>query len=99
MYPGMQLDLFEQWLPRRAVLQVALWIWATGFVVAGATAWRMHHPTMGTEQTTRIAADVEGTPTEGPADGAESERVVLMPIAVIVGLRTPKVGVALRQKP
>jgi hypothetical protein len=98
MYPRMQLDSFEQWLPRRAALQIALGIWAAGFVVAGATAWRMHHPTGGAYDTTGTASDVVKTPTEATSDSAESDRV-LMPIDVIVGLRTPKIGVALRQKP
>jgi len=98
MYPRMQLDAFEQWLPRRAALQIALGIWAAGFVVAGATAWRMHHQTRGAYDTAATASDVVGTPTEAASDGAESDRV-LMPIDVIVGLRTPKIGMALRQKP
>ena len=97
MYPRMQLDLFEKWLPRRGALQVALGVWVAGSVVAGATAWRMNHPTVGTEEPTGTTAEVVGTPTE--TDSAGSERVVLMPIDGIVGLRTPKIGVALRQKP
>ena len=98
MYPRIQLDLFEKWLPRRAALQVALGIWVAGFVVAGATAWRMHHPMVGTHETRGTAADVVGPPTEAASDSPESERV-LMPIDVIVGLRTPKIGVAASQKP
>ena len=98
MYPRIQLDSFEQWLPRRAALQVALGIWTAGFVVAGATAWRMHHPAGGTYDTTGTASDVVETPTEAASESAESDRV-LMPIDVIVGLRTPKIGVALRRKP
>ena len=98
MYPRTQLDVFEKWLPRRATLEIALGIWVAGFVVAGATSWRMHHSTGGTHETAGTAFDVVGTPTAAPADGAESDRV-LMPIDVIVGLRTPKTGVALPQKP
>ncbi len=41
MHPGIQLDVFEHWLPRRAALQAGLWIWVAGFAVAGATAWRL----------------------------------------------------------
>ena len=98
MYPQMQLDLFEKWLPRRASSQIALGIWIAGLVVAGATAWRMDHPTVGAHETTGIAVGVEGAPPEASSDSVESERV-LMPVDEIVGLRIPKVGVALRQKP
>ena len=98
MYPRMQLESFEKWLPRRAALQLALGIWVAGFVVAGATAWRMHHPTGGAGDTAGTASDVVGTSTEAASDGTESDRV-LMPVDAIVGQRTPKIGVALRQKP
>jgi hypothetical protein len=98
MYPRMPLDLFEKWLPRRVSLKVALGIWVAGFVVAGATAWRMDHPTAGPHEATRVAVDVEPAPPEAASESAESERVV-MPVDEIVGIRTPKVGVALRQKP
>jgi hypothetical protein len=97
MYPRTQLDLFEKWLPRRATLEIALGIWVAGFVVAGATSWRMHHPTGGTYEAAGTALDVVETPTAAASDSAESERV-LMPIDVIVGLRSPKIGVAPRQQ-
>jgi hypothetical protein len=97
MYPRMPLDLFEKWLPRRSTLQIALGIWIVGFVVAGATAWRMHHPTAVSYETAGTSVDVE-PPPEAASDSPESERV-LMPIDVIVGLRTPKIGVAASQKP
>ena len=98
MYPRMPFDLFEKWLPRRVSLKIALGIWGAGFLVAGATAWRMDHPTAGAHETTGIVVDVDGAQPAAASDSAESERVV-MPVDEIVGLRTPKVGVALRQKP
>ncbi len=98
MHARMQLDSFERWLPRPAALRLALGIWVAGFVVAGATAWRMHHPTEGNYETAGTTFDVVGAPTEAASDSAESDRV-LMPIDVIVGLRRTKIGVALRQKP
>jgi hypothetical protein len=99
MYPRIQADLFEKWLPPRGTLQVALGIWLAGFVVAGATAWRMHHQTARTQETKATAAEVAATPTDVASDTAESQNTVFMPIDVVRGLRTPKIGVALRQKP
>ena len=98
MHHQINLDLFEKWLPRRAALQIALGIWVAGFVVAGANAWRMRQPTAGMYETGGTGVDVVGTPTEAASDSTESEGV-LMPIEVIVGRRTPKIGAALRQKP
>ena len=95
MYSGIQPDLFEQWLPRRAALQVALGIWVAGFAVAGASAWIMHHHAVGTDETKGTAAEIETPPIEIP----EPERAVNIPIDVIVGIRTPKSGVAMGQKP
>jgi hypothetical protein len=99
MHPGIQLDAFEQWLPRRAALQAGLWIWVAGFAVAGATAWRMHHQTAGTAQTNGIAADIAATPIDVAADTAEPEGAVFMPVDVVVGLRRPRIGATLSQKP
>ncbi len=98
MYPEIQPDLFEKWLPRRDTLKVALGIWLAGLVVAGATAWRMHHRTAGAEDTRDNAAEVAST-TEVATATAESATTVFMPIDVVRGLRTPRVGVALSQKP
>jgi hypothetical protein len=99
MHPGIQLDVFEQWLPRRAALQAGLWIWVVAFAVAGATAWRMHHPTAGTVATDGIAADIAATATEAVADTAEPEGTIFMPVDRVVGLRTPRIGATLVQKP
>jgi hypothetical protein len=99
MYPGTQPDLFEKWLPRRSALQAAFGIWAAGFAVAGATAWCMHHQTASTDETKGTAVEVAATPTEISSGNPASEGAVQMPIDVIVGLRKPKIGVALSQKP
>ncbi|HEX4445961.1 MAG TPA: hypothetical protein VH044_04470 [Polyangiaceae bacterium] len=34
---------FDEWMPRRAGLLLALGIWMAGFALTGAVAWRMHH--------------------------------------------------------
>jgi hypothetical protein len=92
MYRRMPLDLFEQWLPTRPVLLLALGIWSAGFALAGATAWRMHHKTtMGTEETNGSALPV--------SDSADFKGAVLMPEDAIVGVRTPRLGVTQSQKP
>jgi hypothetical protein len=91
MYRRMPLDLFEQWLPARPVLLAALGIWLAAFALAGATAWRMHHETVGTEETSGSAVPV--------ADPADFNGAVLMPEDAIVGVRTPRLGVTQSQKP
>ena len=97
MYPGIQPDFFEKWLPRRATLQVVIGIWVAGFAVAGATVWRMDHPTARTDETRVISPEVAAA-TEAVSDMAESESALFMPVDVIVGHRAPRMGVALRQK-
>jgi hypothetical protein len=92
MDPRIQLDLFETWLPRRPALLAALGIWVAGFATAGATAWRMHHQTV-------ADGEVAVTPTEAVGDTADVERAVFMPEDVVVGVKTPRMGVTLTQKP
>jgi hypothetical protein len=108
MYPGIQADFFEKWLPRRATLQVVIGIWVAGFAVAGATVWRMdprtagssdrRHQTARTDETRVISPEVAAAPTEAVSDMAGSESPLFMPVDVIVGHRAPRMGVALRQK-
>jgi hypothetical protein len=98
MYPGIQPDFFEKWLPRRATLQVVIGIWLAGFAVAAATVWRMDHPIARTDETKVTAPEVAAAPTEAVADLAGSESPLFMPVDLIVGHRTPRIGVALRQK-
>jgi hypothetical protein len=98
MYSGIQPDFFEKWLPRRATLQVVIGIWVAGFTVAGATVWRMDHPTARTDETRVISPAVAAAPTEAVSDMAGSESPLFMPVDMIVGHRTPRIGVTLRQK-
>ena|SRR5579859_4954640 len=98
MYPGIQPDFFEKWLPRRATLQVVVGIWVAGFAVAGATAWRMDHRTARTDETRVTSPEVAAAPTEAVSDIAASERPLSMPVDMIVGHRMPRIGVALSQK-
>jgi hypothetical protein len=95
----MPIDLFEQWLPPRPTLRAALGIWLAAFALAGATAWRMHHVTVGTEETIGSAVPIAVTPTEAVTDAADPNGAVFMPEDSIVGLRTPRVGVTASQKP
>ena len=74
MYSGIQPDFFEKWLPRRATLQVVIGVWMAGFAVAGATVWRMDHPTARTHETRVISPEVAAAPTEAVSDMAGSER-------------------------
>jgi hypothetical protein len=98
MYPGIQPDFFEKWLPRRATLQVVIGIWVAGFAVAGASMWRMDHQTARTDEMRVTSPEVAGAPTEAISDMARSERSLVMPVDLIVGHRTPRIGVALSQK-
>jgi hypothetical protein len=58
----------------------------------------MHHKTGGTDETNGIA-DVAATPTKAAADTSEPEGAVFMPVEVILGFRTPRIGATLIQKP
>jgi hypothetical protein len=93
MHRRMPIDLFEQWLPARPALLAALGIWLAAFALAGATAWRMQYTTVGTEETNGSAVPVP------VADPADFKGAVLMPEDAIVGVRMPRIGVMLSQKP
>jgi hypothetical protein len=97
MYPGIQPDFFEKWLPRRATLQVVIGIWVAAFAVASASVWRMDRQTARTDEM-RVTPPEAAAPTETVSDMAKSERPVVMPEDLIVGHRTPRIGVALSQK-
>ncbi len=93
---------FEEWLPRRAALLTALGIWAAGFALSGATAWRMQHPTAGTDEMNEARTSAVAMPNEAPADIAESEQavfvpedVVTMPQDMVVGRKRPRAHGAL----
>lgn len=73
MYPRTQLDVFERWLPRRATLEIALGIWVAGFVVAGATSWRMHHSTGGAHDPAATVFDVVDRPRPPPTARSRRE--------------------------
>jgi hypothetical protein len=90
-----QLGLGEL-LPNRAALVTAVAVWTTGFALAGASAWRMHHAAA-TYSSAETADSAEAAPSEEPAVTAEPEGIVSMPMDVIVGRRTP--GVMSMQKP
>ncbi len=93
---------FEEWLPRRAALLTALGIWVAGFALAGATAWRMQHPTAGTDEMNKTRTSAVAMPNETPVDVAESEKavfvpedVVTMPQGMVVGRSRPRTHVTL----
>jgi hypothetical protein len=96
---------FEDWLPRRAALLTALGVWTAGFALAGASAWRMQHPT-GTDEMNETfssaaatsCASCDNAPSDAPADTTESKGVVFMPEDGIVARATPRIGAQL-QKP
>ncbi len=98
MYPGIQPDFFEKWLPRRATLRVVIGIWAAGFAVAGATAWRMDRQIAGTDERNVTVPEAPSATTEPVSDIAGSERAISMPLDLVVGHRTPRIGAAPSQK-
>jgi hypothetical protein len=84
---------FEDWLPRPAALKLAFALWIAGFLVAGATSWRMHRPGPApteTPATTEV--------TQAP-ESSELGSVEVIPEDVVIGHRAPSTGVTLRQKP
>jgi hypothetical protein len=98
---------FEGWLPRRAAPLTAIGLWVAGFALGGASAWRMQHPITVTDERretpTSFAAPAPGmscdnAPTDTPADTAESEDAVLIPEDVIVGRKTPIIGITQMQR-
>jgi hypothetical protein len=95
MYPGIQPDFF---VPRRATLRAVIGIWVAGLAVAGATVWRMDHQTARTRETRVTVPEVAAAPTEALPDMSGSEIPLYMPVDLIVGHRTPRIGVTLRQK-
>ena len=97
MYPGIQPDFFEKWLPRRATLQVVIGIWVAGFAVAGASVWRMDRQNARTNEI-RVTSPEAATPTEAVSDMAKSDRPLVMPVDLIVGHGTQRIGVTLSQK-
>jgi hypothetical protein len=98
MQPGMSLDFFEEWLPRRETMLLAIAIWVAGFALAGVTARRMHATTR-TGEMSEAPTSAIVTPTEAPANAAESEGAVFMPEDVVIGQRTPRIGATQIQKP
>jgi len=98
---------FEEWLPRRAALLTALGVWAAGFALAGASAWRMQHPAGRTYEMSEAPSSVAATsaascdnpPSGTPADTTESEGAVFMPEDGLVGRATPRTGATQLQKP
>jgi hypothetical protein len=104
MHYEMHLGL-DEWLPQRAALLTALGMWAGGFALAGASAWRMQHSiadTAAMNETTSAATTLgncDTASTDAPADIAESEGAVFMPSDVLVGRRTPMTGATLMQEP
>jgi hypothetical protein len=88
-----------EFVPNRAALVTAVAVWTTGFAIAGASAWRMHQATAATDPSAEAPDVAVAAPSEEPADTAEPEGVVYMPLDVVVGRRTPVTGVMSMQKP
>jgi hypothetical protein len=85
---------FEDWLPRPAALGLALGLWITGFAVAGAVVWRLHDAASG-PTFTAMSPEMTRPPANATASGA----VIVIPEDLVVGHRTPRTGVTMRQKP
>jgi hypothetical protein len=106
MHSGTQLG-FEDRSPHRATLRLALWVWAAGFALAGASAWRMQHPTAGTDEMSAAPTSAALTPStdcdnssiDTVAETAELQGAVFMPGDVVVGRRSATTSVTEMQKP
>ncbi len=86
----------EQSSPRRTALLATLGIWIAGLALAGATAWRMQHPTVYGANETVTATRPEAS---ADTDNGEADGVLLMPADSLVGQRSSKTGVTLMQTP
>jgi hypothetical protein len=91
----------EEWLSRGAVLLTAVGVWAAGFALAGASAWRMQHPTGRTHERSETPSSAAATSSasgdnatrDTTADTTESEEgAVFMPEDGLVGRVTPRTG-------
>jgi hypothetical protein len=102
MQPRTQIGV-DEWLSQRAALLTAVGMWAAGFALAGASAWRTQHPAAGTlemdETPTAAAATQDTSCDDPPTDTAEAQGAVFLPGDVVVGRRTPTIGVTEMQKP
>jgi hypothetical protein len=95
-----QLVGLQGWFSQRAAVLTALGLWTAGFALAGASAWRMQHDaSAATDDGDEASSGVEAARLETPADTAEPEGAIFMPLDVIVGRDTPALGAVLMQKP
>jgi hypothetical protein len=76
----------------------ALGLWTAGFALGGASAWRMHHAAA-TDDGNEPSSWAEAAPRDTPADTAEPQGTLFMPMDIIVGRDTPAKGAVLMQKP
>jgi hypothetical protein len=88
---------WEGWLPQRAAVVTALGLWMAGFALGGASAWRMHRASAVTDDGNESSGWAEAAPRETPADNADQEVTLFMPVDVIVGRDAP--GAMMMQKP
>jgi len=93
-----QLGL-EGWFPQRAAVLTALGLWMAGFALGGASAWHLHAAPAATDDGDEPSSGAEAALRETPAETAEPEGVVFMPLDLIVGRETPAPGAVLMQKP
>jgi hypothetical protein len=97
MNTGAQIG-FEDWLPPRAVLRVAVGLWVAGLALAGAAALRMNHDGAGRERSEAPTSSPAISPGAAAA-ATESDGVLLMPADTVVAHEAPATGVTLKQKP
>ncbi len=77
------------WFPQRAAVLTALGLWTAGFALGGASAWRMHDASAATDDGNEPSSGAAVALRETPADTAEPEGEIFMPLDVIVGRDTP----------
>jgi hypothetical protein len=88
---------FEDWLPRPSALKLALVLWMAGLALAVGVGARMHSTA---HEPASAFTSSSGIERYGVAvDSTGSASVVVLPEDVVVGHRTPSVGVTLKQKP
>jgi hypothetical protein len=97
MHSATQLGLGGLFRQHTAVT-IALGLWLSGFVLAGASAIRMHRAgAMGADYGPPSWA--ESTPSESSEQADEANGTLVLPMDVIKGHRAARSGVVLMQKP
>jgi hypothetical protein len=90
---------FDELMPRRAGLLLALGIWMAGFALTGAVAWRMqHHGSVRAMNVQAATSAPQAAQTDAYEDSPEPG-ASFMPEDTVVAHRVPRGSATMMQKP